>query len=76
VLAERLVYDVNILCTREEEEEGQKESLEEVGRTPTKVEMTGAPPGGVGGSRGEEWRGDGGLERKGARLGQRGVHQW
>jgi len=63
---------------REEEEEGPKESLQEVGKTPTEVKMAGA--GGGGGVRGEEsggeWRGDGELERKGARLGQRGVHQW
>jgi len=38
VLAERLVYDANILCAREEEEEGPKESPEEVGRTPTEAE--------------------------------------
>jgi hypothetical protein len=55
VLAERLVYDVNILCTREEEEEGPEESLEEVGRTPTKVEMVVAGRGGFQG-RGVEGR--------------------
>jgi len=58
VLAERLVYDANILCTREKEEEGPKESLEEVGRTPTEVEMVRAE----GGFRGGEWRRDGGLD--------------
>ena len=50
---ERLVYDANILCTREEEEEGPKESLEEVGRTPTEVEMVRAKGGFEEGSGGE-----------------------
>lgn len=57
MLAERLVYDVNILYTREEEEEGPEESLLEVGRTPTEVEMAGA--GGGGGVRGEGRGGEG-----------------
>ena len=58
MLAERLVYDANILCTGEEEEEGPKESLEEVGRTPTEAEMVRAEWG----FRGGEWRRDGGLD--------------
>jgi hypothetical protein len=40
------VYDVNVLCAREEEEDGLKEGLEEAGRTPTEVEMAGAGDGG------------------------------
>jgi hypothetical protein len=36
-----LVYNANMLCAREEEEDSPKEDLEEARRAPTEVEMAG-----------------------------------